>query len=97
MRICCSFPVALSFSVPGNVAQPPFSMSDRRSQDSQDKDLLNATGLAAASVCCWNFSTQIGASTLRDRGFNALGYRSLSSTAECQQYCRVSIRATRIR
>src|SRR6266850_1003696 len=48
------------FSVPGNVAQPPFSMSDRRSQD---KALLNATSFAAASVCCWNFSTQIGAST----------------------------------
>jgi hypothetical protein len=48
------------FSVPGNVAQPPFSMSDRRSQD---KALLNATSFAAASVWRWNFSTQIGAST----------------------------------
>src|ERR1700746_2298740 len=35
-------------------------MSERRSQDGA---LLNATSFAAASVCCWNFSTQIGAST----------------------------------
>src|SRR5437773_3659947 len=35
-------------------------MSDRRSQDGA---LLNATSFAAASVCCWNFATQIGAST----------------------------------
>src|SRR6201997_573572 len=43
------------------VAQPPFSMSERRSQD--EETLLNATSFAAESVCCWNFSTQIGAST----------------------------------
>src|SRR5260370_26530639 len=42
------------------VAQPPFSMSERRSQD--EETLLNATSFAAASVCCWNLSTQIGAS-----------------------------------
>src|ERR1700736_3890309 len=42
------------------VAQPPFSISERRSQD--DEHLLNATVVATASVCCWNFSTQIGAS-----------------------------------
>src|SRR6266446_5688118 len=42
------------------VAQPPFSMSERRSQD--EETLLNATSFATASVCCWNFSTQIGAS-----------------------------------
>jgi hypothetical protein len=47
-------------SVPGTIAQPPFSMSERRSQDGP---LLNATSLAAASGCCWNLSTQIGAST----------------------------------
>src|SRR6202035_3799973 len=46
--------------LPGMVAQPPFSMSERRSQD--EETLLNATSFAAASVCCWNFSTQIGAS-----------------------------------
>src|ERR1700746_108596 len=42
------------------VAQPPFSMRERRSQD--EETLLNATSFATASVCCWNFSTQIGAS-----------------------------------
>src|SRR5712671_7659232 len=36
-------------------------MSERRSQD--EVTLLNATSFAAASVCCWNFSTQIGDST----------------------------------
>src|SRR5438445_8149840 len=46
--------------LPGMVAQPPFSMSERRSQD--EETWLNATSFAAASVCCWNFSTQIGAS-----------------------------------
>src|ERR1700720_4808041 len=45
--------------LPGMVAQPPFSMRARRSQE---ETLLNATSLAAASVCCWNFSTQIGVS-----------------------------------
>ena len=34
-------------------------MSERRSQDGA---LLNATSFAAESVCCWNLSTQIGAS-----------------------------------
>src|SRR6476659_5866877 len=29
---------------------------------SQDGALLNATSFAAESVCCWNFSTQIGVS-----------------------------------
>src|SRR6202030_3384390 len=47
--------------LPGMVAQPPFSMSERRSQD--EEILLNATSFAAAWVCCWNFATQIGAST----------------------------------
>src|ERR1700720_2669680 len=46
--------------LPGMVAQPPFSMRARRSQD--EETLLNATSFAAESVCCWNFSTQIGAS-----------------------------------
>jgi len=46
-------------AVPGLPAQPPFSIIERRSQDGA---LLNATSFAAASVCCWNFSTQIGAS-----------------------------------
>src|SRR5580704_2830178 len=46
--------------LPGIVAQPPFSMRARRSQD--EETLLNATSFAAESVCCWNFSTQIGAS-----------------------------------
>jgi hypothetical protein len=41
--------------LPGMVAQPPFSMRARRSQD--EKTLLNATSFAAESVCCWNFST----------------------------------------
>src|SRR3979411_590187 len=35
-------------------------MSERRSQE--EETLLNATSFAAESVCCWNFSTQIGAS-----------------------------------
>jgi len=41
--------------LPGMVAQPPFSMRPRRSQD--EETLLNATSFAAESVCCWNFST----------------------------------------
>src|SRR6476620_6897498 len=40
------------------VAQPPFSIRARRSQD--EETLLNATSFAAESVCCWNFATQIG-------------------------------------
>jgi hypothetical protein len=48
-----------ALSVPGMMAQPPFSIIERRSQDGA---LLNATSFAAASVCCWNFSTQSGAS-----------------------------------
>jgi hypothetical protein len=35
-------------------------MRASRSQD--EETLLNATSFAAASVCCWNFSMQIGAS-----------------------------------
>src|SRR5205814_3343729 len=50
----------IGLSAPGPVAQPPFSMNERRSPDGA---LLNATSFAAASVCCWNFATQIGAST----------------------------------
>src|SRR5438105_2706915 len=42
------------------VAQPAFAMRARRSQD--EETLLNATSFAAESVCCWNFSTQIGVS-----------------------------------
>jgi hypothetical protein len=42
------------------VAQPPFSMTDRRFHD---ETLLNSTNFAGASAWCWNFSTQIGAST----------------------------------
>jgi hypothetical protein len=42
------------------VAQPPFSMTDRRFHA---ETLLNSTNFADASAWCWNFSTQIGAST----------------------------------
>src|SRR6266478_755769 len=42
------------------VAQPPFSMTDHRFHD---ETLLNSTNFAGASAWCWNFSTQIGAST----------------------------------
>src|SRR5437667_12419745 len=42
------------------VAQPPFSMTDRRFHD---EILLNSINFAGASAWCWNFSTQIGAST----------------------------------
>src|ERR1700737_2838752 len=42
------------------VAQPPFSMTDRRFHD---ETLLNSANFAGASAWCWNFSTQIGAST----------------------------------
>jgi hypothetical protein len=49
----------LGVSVPGIVAQPPFSMIDRRSQDDA---LLNSDIFAGASVCCRNLSTQIGTS-----------------------------------
>ena len=49
----------LGVSVPGIVAQPPFSMIDRRSQDDA---LLNSVIFAGASACCRNLSTQIGAS-----------------------------------
>src|SRR6202043_745253 len=48
-------------SVPGIVAQPAFSISERWSQEAA---FLNSVSFAAESVCCWNFSTQIGASTL---------------------------------
>jgi hypothetical protein len=47
-------------SVPGIVAQPPFSMTDRRFHD---ETLLNSINFPDASAWCWNFSTQIGAST----------------------------------
>jgi len=50
----------LGVSVPGTVAQPPFSMIDRRSQADA---LLNSFNFAGASACCWNLSAQIGAST----------------------------------
>jgi hypothetical protein len=42
------------------VAQPPFSMTDRRFHD---EALLNSTNFAGASAWCRNFSTQIGVST----------------------------------
>ena len=42
------------------VAQPPFSMTDRRFHD---ETLLNSTNFAGASAWFWNFSTQTGAST----------------------------------
>src|SRR5690349_10786849 len=48
-------------SVPGTVAQPPFSMIERRSHD--EETFLNSTSLVAASAWRWNFSTQIGART----------------------------------
>ena len=44
----------------GTLAERMRSMRARRSQD--EETLLNATSFAAASVCCWNLSTQIGAS-----------------------------------
>jgi hypothetical protein len=50
----------LGVSVPGTVAQPPFSMINRRSHH---EALLNSVNFAGASACCWNLSTQIGAST----------------------------------
>ena len=49
------------FSVPGVVAQPPFSMSARWSHEAA---FLNSISFAVELACCWNFSTQIGASTL---------------------------------
>ena len=50
----------LGVSVPGAVAQPPFSIINRRSHD---EALLNSVNFAGASACCWNLSTQIGANT----------------------------------
>src|SRR5215469_12198866 len=50
----------LGASVPGTVAQPPFSMISRRSQV---EAFLNSVNFAGASACAWNFSTQIGVST----------------------------------
>src|SRR5262244_3065331 len=50
----------LGVSVPGTVAQPPFSMISRRSQV---EALPNSVNFAAASACALNFSTQIGVST----------------------------------
>ena len=50
----------LGASVPGAVAQPPFSMISRRSQV---EAFLNSVNFAGASACAWNFSTQIGVST----------------------------------
>jgi len=44
-------------SVPGTVAQPPFSMIDRRSHEGA---LFNSVNFAGASGCCRNLSTQIG-------------------------------------
>ena len=51
---------AFGVSLPGIVAQPPFSMIAPRSRDVGT--LPNAASFAGASACCWNFSTQIGAS-----------------------------------
>src|SRR5438094_1478105 len=51
----------LALSVPGVTAQPPFSISERWSQEAA---FLNSISFAVESLCCWNFSTQIGASTL---------------------------------
>ena len=50
----------LGVSAPGAVAQPPFSMINRRSQV---EALLNSVSFAGASACCRNLSTQIGVST----------------------------------
>jgi hypothetical protein len=50
----------LGAPVPGTVAQPPFSMINRRSHNDA---LLNSVNFAGASGCCRNLSTQIGAST----------------------------------
>src|SRR5207237_9493538 len=49
------------FSVPDGVAQPPFSMRARLSHEAA---FLNSISFATELACCWNFSTQIGASTL---------------------------------
>jgi hypothetical protein len=48
-------------SLPGILAQPPFSMIARRSQD--EELLANSSNFVDASACCRNLSTQIGAST----------------------------------
>src|ERR1700738_1370256 len=66
--------------LPGMVAQPPFSMRARRSQD--EETLLNATSFAAESVCCWNFSTQIGASAATT-AVSARWLAILRGAAEC--------------
>ena len=50
----------LGAPVPGTVAQPPFSMINRRSHNDA---LLNSVNFEGASGCCRNLSTQIGAST----------------------------------
>jgi len=72
--------------LPGIVAQPPFSMTARRSQD--EETLLNATSFAAASVCCWNLSTQIGASAATTAVFSALRRHFLGSAAGCPSELR---------
>src|ERR1700719_4443246 len=49
---------------------------------SQDGALLNATSFAAESVCCWNFSTQIGASAATT-AVSARWLAILRGAAEC--------------
>ena len=51
----------LGDSVPGNVAQPPFSTNVSCFHKSV---ALSSTKVALASAACWNLSTQIGASAV---------------------------------
>ena len=48
----------LGDAVPGNVAQPPFSINESCFHESIS---FSWAKVALASVACWNFSTQIGA------------------------------------
>src|SRR5207237_3204346 len=50
----------LGRSMPGNVAQPPFSMNASCFHESV---ALSSAMVALAAAACWKLSTQIGAST----------------------------------
>ena len=67
------------FSVPGNVAQPPFSMSVCRSQDGA---LLNATSFAAIGLLLEPLDAD-RSQRRYDRGFGALAGHFLRGAAEC--------------
>src|SRR5258705_9333710 len=77
-------------------------MSARRSQE---ETLLNATSLAAASVCCWNFWTQIGVSAATTAVSAGRGRLHTASCAarhiyglECGRHahCRGALRESRV-